>query len=280
MRWRTVHIKRRAHTDSSLACQPFATGTGPLMPIHENRLIESLGRTERKRLEAQGELVDLVLSDVICDRHQRAQHVYFPTSGFISLVIAVDGRPGLEVGMVGREGMLGAELLLGHAVAPWRAVVQGAGSAWRVKASLFQRALAESPTLRHALGRYLAFRLEQLTLAAACERFHEIEPRLARWLLMSQDRAQSDTFHVTQEFLAFMLGVRRVGVTVAASELQRQGLIVYHRGELTVLNREALQAKACSCYQSNRQLYDRLLPGKQRPGSAPDHASLADHHGP
>jgi len=250
------------------------------MPTHENHLIESLGRHERTRLLERCERVDLVLSEVICERHARTRHVYFPTSGFISLVIEADGRPGLEVGMVGREGMLGAELLLGQTATPWRAVVQGAGTAWRLQASLLHQVLPESPALRQLLGRYLAFRVEQLTLGAVCERFHEIGPRLARWLLMSQDRAQSDTFHVTHEFLAFMLGVRRVGVTVAASELQRLGLIVYRRGELTVLDREALQAKACSCYQSNQRMYALLLmTGNQGPGHRADQANGAMQHG-
>lgn len=229
------------------------------MPNQENRLIDLLGRAERKRLVDRCEPFELALSDVICERHTRTRYVYFPITGFVSLVVEVDGRPGLEVGMVGTEGMLGAELLLGYTVAPWHAVVRGAGSAWRIKAPVFQQTLAASPPLRHVVGRYLAFRVEQLTLAAACERFHEIGPRLARLLLMSQDRAQSDSFHVTHEFLAFMLGVRRVGVTVAASELQRQGLIVYRRGELTVLDREALQTRACSCYGSNQHVYDLLV---------------------
>ena len=225
----------------------------------ENRLIQLLGRVERKRLIDRCESVEMTLSEVLADATVRTRHVYFPTEGFVSLVVEVDGRPGLEVGMVGHEGMLGAELLLGHSSTRWRVVVQGGGKAWRLKAALFPEAISDSPRLRQVVERYLAFRFDQLTLGAACERFHEIGPRLARWLLMSQDRAECDTFHVTHEFLAFMLGVRRVGVTVAAGALQRQGLIGYHRGELTVLNRTGLRQHACSCYDSNLQAYDQLV---------------------
>lgn len=224
-----------------------------------NHLIDLLGRTERKRLIERCEPFEMKLSAVIGERNVRASHVYFPIGGFASLVMAIEGRPGLEVGMVGHEGMLGAELLLCHAVAPWRSVVQGGGASWRMKATVFQQTLRDSPSVRRLIGRYLAFRVEQLALAAACERFHEISPRLARWLLMSQDRAQSDRFHVTHEFLAFMLGVRREGVTVAASELQRLNLISYRRGDLTVLDRQGLRSRACSCYESNQIVYDRLV---------------------
>lgn len=229
------------------------------MPTTENRLIGLLGRRERKRLVERCEPFDMSLSDVLGVPNTHTRYAYFPISGFVSLVVEVDERPGLEVGMVGREGMLGAELLLDQNLPPWRAVVQGAGSSWRIKTSEFQKTLTDSPGLRHLVARYLAFRVEQLTLAAACERFHEIGPRLARWLLMSQDRAQSDTFHVTHQFMAFMLGVRRVGVTLAASELQRQGLIAYRRGELTVLDRLGLQARSCSCYDRNQRVYDTLV---------------------
>ena len=229
------------------------------MPNPENHLLALLGRNERQRLISRGEYLPLTLSAVMAEQQVRTRYVYFPVEGFASLVIEVDGRPGLEVGMVGREGMLGAELMLGQTLAPWRSVVQGAGTAWRMKAGVFQQTLATSPALHRLVGRYLAFRVEQLTLASACERFHEISPRLVRWLLMSQDRAQSNTFHVTHEFLAFMLGVRRVGVTVAASELQRMGLIVYKRGDITVLDREGLLARACSCYETNTHSYERLV---------------------
>jgi CRP-like cAMP-binding protein len=229
------------------------------MSSNGNHLIDLLGRNERKRLIERCEPFEMTLSAVMGERNACTSHVYFPTEGFASLVIEIEGRPGLEVGMVGREGMLGAELLLSHTAAPWRSVVQEAGAAWRMKASEFQQTLNESTAVRSLVGRYLAFRLEQLTLSAACERFHEISPRLARWLLMSQDRAHSDSIHVTHEFLAFMLGVRREGVTVAASELQRMNLITYRRGKLTVLDRQGLRARACSCYDSNKLVYDRLV---------------------
>lgn len=224
-----------------------------------NRLIQLLSRGERKRLLDVCEPFEMAVSSAIGEPNDVARHVHFPTEGFVSLVMQVDRHPGLEVGMVGCEGMLGAEALLGSQITPWRCVVQGAGQSLRVLTPVFRRALQASPALHHVVGCYLAFRVEQLALAAACERFHAIGPRLARWLLMSQDRAHNDSFHCTHEFLGFMLGVRREGVTVAASEFQRQGLIEYRRGELTVLDRAALLASACSCYEANQRVYDRLM---------------------
>jgi CRP-like cAMP-binding protein len=221
----------------------------------ENELIAGLPRRDRTRLLAICEPVDLVLSEVLCERGGPTRHVYFPVDGFISLITQVDAHPGLEVGMVGREGMLGVQLTLGVAVEPLRAVVQGAGAAWRIGAPPFRRELARSTALQAGLRRYLSVLMAQLASSAACLRFHLIGPRLARWLLMSQDRAHSERFHVTHEFLAYMLGVRRVGITVAAGDLQRQGLIAYHRGELTVLDRDGLEAAACSCYGTERQTY-------------------------
>jgi CRP-like cAMP-binding protein len=236
------------------------------MVIVENHLIELLPRQDRRRLLAVCERVELVLSEVLCEPAEPTRHVYFPTEGFISLVAQLDGEPVLEVGMVGREGMLGAQLVLGVVTAPLRALVQGPGAAWRVGTRAFRAELAASAALQRGLNRYLYVLMAQLAASAACLRFHLIGPRLARWLLMSQDRAHSDSFHVTQEFLAYMLGVRRVGITAAAGALQRGGLIEYRRGELTVLDRAGLEAAACSCYAADRQTYAELLsagsPGK------------------
>jgi len=185
--------------------------------------------------------------------------VYFPTVGFVSLVSAIKGRPTLEVGMVGREGMLGTQLVLGVDAAPLHAVVQGAGAAWRIRAAEFSRELLRSGPLQRELNRYVYVTMTQLASAAACLRFHQIEPRLARWLVMTQDRARSDTFHITHEFLAYMLGVRRVGITPAASVLQRAGLIRYRRGEMQVLDRRGLKTAACSCYAADREAYQKVL---------------------
>jgi CRP-like cAMP-binding protein len=200
-----------------------------------------------------------VLGEVLCEPGKATRHVYFPVEGFISLVVPVDGKPALEVGMVGREGMLGAQLALGVTTVPLHALVQGAGTACRIGTVAFRKQLAQSTALQRTLNRYLYVMMGQLAASAACLRFHLIGPRLARWLLMSQDRAHSDHFHMTQEFLAYMLGVRRVGITAAASELQRSGLIEYHRGELKVLDRSGLEAAACDCYATDRKAYTELL---------------------
>ncbi len=221
----------------------------------QNDLIEQLPSRDRSRLLALCQPVPLVLSEVLCEAGVPTQHAYFPTEGFISLVAQVDQHPGLEVGMVGREGMVGAQLALGVATAPLRALVQGQGMCWRISAADFKRVLGQSPALQRQLGRYVYVLMAQMVASAGCLRFHQIGPRLARWLLMSQDRANAASFHVTHEFLAYMLGVRRVGVTVAAGALQQRGLITYQRGELTVLDRPGLEAAACSCYASNQRAY-------------------------
>jgi CRP-like cAMP-binding protein len=225
----------------------------------ENRLIELLPRVDRQRLLAICKPVQLVLADVLASHGKPSRHLYFPIDSFISIVASIAGEPVLEVGMVGREGMLGAELALGVTTAPLHALVQGPGSAWQVEAKAFRALLAKSLPLQRGLNRYIYVQMAQLATASACLRFHQIEPRLARWLLMSQDRAHSDRFLVTHEFLAYMLGVRRVGITAAAGALQRQHLIEYHRGDLTVIDRPGLEAAACSCYAADRLVYESTL---------------------
>ena len=229
------------------------------MATVENHLIERLPRKDRARLLAACEQVPLVLTEVLCDPGKPMRHVFFPIEGFISMVAVVEGSPGVEVGMVGREGMLGAHMALGVATAPLHALVQGVGNARRIGAVAFRRELELSPALRQSVNHYLYILLSQLATSAACLRFHLIGPRLARWLLMSEDRSHAKTFHVTQEFLAYMLGVRRVGITAAAGLFQRAGLIEYHRGELTVLDRGGLEAAACSCYKTDQDGYRKLF---------------------
>jgi CRP-like cAMP-binding protein len=261
VRWQTARRRGGLQTARGRPVEdepiPATGDTG--LAAAENHLIELLPRPARLRLLAICETVPLVLSDVLYERGQPVGHVHFPIDGFVSLIAQIDGHSGLEVGMVGREGMLGVHLALGVSAAPLRALVQGEGTAWRIGAAAFQRELERSPALQRSLHRYLCVLMAQLAASAGCLRFHRIEPRLARWLLMSQDRAQADRFHVTHEFLATMLGVRRVGVTTAAGALQRRGLITYHRGELTVLDRAGLEAAACGCYATDRRAYADLL---------------------
>jgi CRP-like cAMP-binding protein len=225
----------------------------------ENHLIELLPRRQRLQLLSICEPVRLVLSEVLCERGDPTTHVFFPNESFISLIAQVEQHPGVEVGMVGREGMLGAQLALGVITSPLHALVQGAGSAWRIETKAFRRELRQNLALQHVLQRYIFVGMTHLATSAVCLRYHLIGPRLARWLLMSQDRAHADTFHVTHEFLAYMLGVRRVGVTVAASAMQQDGLIEYHRGSLTVLDRQRLESTACSCYAKDQSTYAEYL---------------------
>jgi CRP-like cAMP-binding protein len=223
----------------------------------ENHLIELLPRKGRASLLSICEPVQLAPREVLYEPGTQTRSVYFPQDGFISLVVSLGGYPGVEVGMVGREGMLGAHVVLGVTTAPLHAVVQGPGAAWRI--GDVRRELARNASLRRGLNRYIHVLMTQLAASAGCLRFHLIGPRLARWLLMSQDRAHADGFRITHEFLSYMLGVRRVGVTTAAVALQRSGLIDYHRGALTVLNRRGLEAAACSCYASDQKAYAGVI---------------------
>lgn len=220
-----------------------------------NDLIDGLPRRDRTRLRAACEPVQLVLAAPVCVRGAEVMHAYFPTRSFISLLARVDHHPGLEVGMVGSEGMLGAEIFLGIGHAPFDAVVQGPGEALRMDSRRFRAELECSLPLRRTLSRYLYVRMLQLARASGCHRFHAVAPRLARWLLMSHDRAHGNRFEMTHEFLASMLGVRRSGVTLAAGMLQREGLIRYTRGELTVLDRTGMEMVACSCYAADQLTY-------------------------
>jgi len=224
-----------------------------------NRLLAALPDKTSAQMLANCESVDLVFADVLCLPGDRIHHVYFPTESFISLVAPVDGYAGLEVGMVGSEGMFGVSLMLGVDVSPLHALVQGTGPALRMNATRFRRQLASSRALRQGLNRYTYVLISQLAQTAACTRFHVVEARLARWLSMTRDRAGSDEFYLTQEFLSHMLGVRRVGVTKAASSLQKHKLISYSRGVISILDRNGLEAAACGCYLADKKTYDKIM---------------------
>jgi CRP-like cAMP-binding protein len=224
-----------------------------------NQLIEHLPYKYQHSLLQRCDLVNLECGSVLCERGQAFRHLYFPLAAFISQVALTDGHPPLESGLIGNEGMLGSVLILGVNRVPLRAMVQGSGTALRITACQFRQELRSNPALLRTVNRYLYGLITQLAQTAACNRFHEVQARLARWLLMSHDRAHADHFYLTHQLLADMLGVQRSAVTIAAGALQQQGLIHYSRGKITVLSRGGLKSVACECYAAVNNDYAELF---------------------
>ncbi|MDP1930787.1 MAG: Crp/Fnr family transcriptional regulator [Gammaproteobacteria bacterium] len=218
----------------------------PTSPV--NRLLKALPLEEQLLVAANSETVELAAGDILCEYNQIPRHVYFPLSGLISLVVSIDDQAPLELAMIGSEGMLGATKILGIREAPMRGVVQLKGQAVRMTVSAFEELSKNGSQLQAVVKRHLFVLMTQLNRAAGCTHFHEVSSRLARWLLMAHDRSPSEKFFLTQQFLSEILGVQRSAVSIAAGKLQERGLINYVRGDITVLDRKALETAACSCY--------------------------------
>ena len=229
-----------------------APGSSPV-----NNLLALLPRPDRVAIHALCEPAELEFGTVMCNPDDPIEHVYFPTDSYVSLITPPGVAESLEVGMVGSEGIFGITLMLDIKTSPLLGVVQGGGPALRMRSSRFTKAARDHKAFRGALNRYMFVLTTQLAQSAACNRFHHLDERMARWLLMTHDRAHRDTFHLTHQFLAYMLGVRRAGITEAAGRLQAKQLIRYTRGELMVLDRRGLEAMACPCYAALRLVYSK-----------------------
>lgn len=227
--------------------------------LHTNRLLDNLPQEDRERFLADCEMVEMGLGQVLAEPGDRISNAHFPLDCFISLIATLENGSRLEVSMAGNEGMVGSSLMLGARSSSLQVLVQGAGPALRMSSACFQEHLEKSPALERLIKRYLNVLLNQISQSAACAHFHGVEARLARWLLMTHDRAHVDQLHLTHEFLSGMLGVRRAGVTLAAKALQMRGLIDYRRGRITVLDRPGLEEASCRCYAASREIYDQLL---------------------
>lgn len=224
-----------------------------------SRLLAALPPAERQRILGSCETVELEFGDILAESGKKIRHVYFPVSSFLSLIAALNEHEQLEVGIIGDEGMLGTSLILGIDTSPLHVVVQGAGPALRMKSSAFVRELERSPALRLLMNRYVYVLMNQLAQTAICTRYHFVDARLARWLLLTRDRAHTSAFHLTQQFMSYMLGVRRVGVTKAARSLEKKGLIEYNRGEIHILDGKGLERASCQCYLEGKAMYDDIL---------------------
>lgn len=223
-----------------------------------NTLLAQLPPAARARLASLLKPVSLTFGEVLYEA-KSIQNVYFPVDCLVSLLAPLKGHFAVEVGVVGSEGMVGVSLALGVTTSSVEAICQGSGTALRMAAGSFRRELARNSALQTGLHRYIDVLMGQITQTAACNAFHSIEARCARWLLVTRDRMQTDELELTQEFLARMLGVRRVGVTVAAGSLQRQGLIAYSRGRIAILDPARLAERACDCYAVVNARYQDLL---------------------
>ena len=225
----------------------------------ENRLLAALPRHEYRRLHRHLEKVSLPLKDILYEANGPIPHVFFPLNGVVSLVIIVEGNVTLEVGTIGNEGMVGTPVFLGADSSPTRAISQVPGEALRMETKVFQEKMKEGGPLYGLVQRYTQAMINQISQSLVCNHRHSVNKRMCRWLLLSHDRVGTDEFPLTQEFLAQMLGVRRPTVSAVAATLQKAGLISYHRGRMTVLNRKGLEAASCECYEVVAKELDRLL---------------------
>lgn len=228
-------------------------------PRH-NHLLAALPAEEYKRLAPNLEQVPMPLGHVLYESGSELHHVYFPTTSIVSLLYVMLDGASAEIAVVGNEGVIGVALFMGGETMPNRAVVQSAGHAYRLKGHLLKEEFNRSGGLQHLLLRYTQALLTQMAQTAVCNRHHSLDQQLCRWLLLSLDRLPSDELIMTQELIANMLGVRREGVTEAAGNLQKSGLIKYSRGRITVLDRAGLEARVCECYAVVRREFERLLP--------------------
>lgn len=237
----------------------MAVKTQALVQSPGNHLLDLLRRQGRAAALKQMQPVTLNFGDVLSEPGQRIRHVYFPTNGFISLLAQADDHSTLEVGLIGDQGVLGTSLVLGVDVSPLRAMVQGPGAAMRMTTADFKRELSDNSRFDRTLRRYLYVLMSELARASVCTRFHLVEARLARWLLMIHDCAHEDHFHFNHDFLATMLGVRRSGITIAAGALQKRQFIRYSRGNIEVLDRVGLESASCECYRLFVTAHNGLL---------------------
>jgi CRP-like cAMP-binding protein len=226
----------------------------------QNNILAALPESVRARLYPHLELVNMPLGQVLYESGSQLLNIYFPTTSIVSLLYVMEDGASAEIAVVGKEGILGIALFMGGETTPSRAIVQSAGYGFRLSAKLLKNEFNRAGPLMHLLLRYTQALITQMSQTAVCNRHHSIHQQLCRWLLMSLDRLPSNELTMTQELIANMLGVRREGVTEAAGRLQRAGLILYHRGHITVLDRPGLEAQACECYRVVKKEFDRLLP--------------------
>jgi CRP-like cAMP-binding protein len=224
-----------------------------------NRLLALLPASDRARLDAELEEISMAVGDVVYESGSMQDYVYFPTTAIVSLAYVMADGATAEIAVVGNEGVVGIALFMGGETTPSRAIVQSAGWAFRLSGRSLKREFTRAGPLQLLLLRYTQALLTQMAQTAVCNRHHSIDQQLCRWLLLRLDRLPSNELAVTQELIANMLGVRREGVTEAAGELQRAGLMRYSRGRITVLDRAGLEARACECYQVVKTETDRLF---------------------
>jgi CRP-like cAMP-binding protein len=224
-----------------------------------NRLLGALPSDVYERLKPNLELVPLALGKVIYEAQETLSHVYFPTTAIVSLLYTMENGTSAEMGIVGRDGIVGIAVFMGGDTTPNRAVVQSAGDALRLKLQFFRDEFRRVGELHRLLLLYTQALLTQMSQTAVCNRLHSVEQQLCRWLLLSHDRLETNELIMTQELIANMLGVRREGVSVAAHRLQNAGLIHYARGHITIVDRPGLESKVCECYQVVKTESDRLL---------------------